>query len=342
MAANSKLTRILSIDGGGIKGIIPGEILVSLEKKLQQLTGSDRKLAEFFDLIAGTSTGGILTCIYLCPDEDNPDVPKYSAQKTVDFYYEYGERIFHRSIWRCIWSGWGLWEEKYNARSLERILKNKFKDLELKDQIKPSLVTSYEINKRYAHFFTQHNAVNDEAYNYAVTDVTRATSAAPTYFETAKVISKSGDEYALVDGGVFANNPALCAYAEARTLDFDQYRKKPKAAEMAILSLGTGTYEKPFTYKRTKRWGLIRWVKPVIDIMMSGVAETVHHQLSQIFDAVGKPEQYLRIEPKFDDAIDMDKADKDTMEFLKTRGQQSASENDKELERFAQLLIDNQ
>src|SRR5947207_3704233 len=82
--------RILSIDGGGIRGIIPGQVLVALEKKIQQLSGDNSKrIADVFDLIAGTSTGGILTCLYLCPDA-NSARPRFSAADAVDLYLQNG------------------------------------------------------------------------------------------------------------------------------------------------------------------------------------------------------------------------------------------------------------
>jgi patatin-like phospholipase/acyl hydrolase len=339
MNENQKLVKILSIDGGGIRGIIPGQVLVSLEEKLKSKSGTDKGIAEYFDLIAGTSTGGILTCILLCPSDENPAKPKFSAKEAVNLYLENGGKIFHRSFWQRVGRAGGLWNEKYSALHLELSLLEKLNHLHLSQLIKPCIITAYEINKRYAHFFTQHNAVTDESYDYEVKDVARATSAAPTYFEVARVKSITKDEYYLVDGGVFANNPTLCAYSEARTMQFDGDSSNPTAAEMAILSLGTGTYEKPYTYRKTRRWGMIRWIKPIIDIMMSGVAETVDHQLSEIYDAVKKKEQYMRIDPELKEAIDMDDASKPNIEFLKNAGSKCALENDAELDRFADLLI---
>jgi patatin-like phospholipase/acyl hydrolase len=339
MAITTKPIRILSIDGGGIRGIIPGIILAKLEKKLQKISGTKNKLAEYFDLIAGTSTGGILTCIYLCPSETDPTKPKYTAQDAVDLYLRNGGDIFHRSIWQLIGRAGGLWNEKYSSKAIESALSLRLEGIELKHFIKPCLITAYEINKRYAHFFTQHDAKDNEAYNYKAEYVARATSAAPTYFEAARIKSKAKEVYSLVDGGIFANNPTLCAYAEARNLKFDENRKNPTATNMIILSLGTGTFEKPYTYRKTKRWGIIKWIKPLIDIMMSGVSETVHHQMKQIYDSVDKPEQYLRINPKLNKSIEMDNASGKNLDMLEEIGLRTAEEHDSELERFAKMLM---
>ena len=89
--SKQKLTRILSIDGGGIRGIIPGQILVILEEKLKAKTGNaEARIADYFDLIAGTSTGGILTCAYLTPDKESPLRPKFDAPQVVDLYLNNG------------------------------------------------------------------------------------------------------------------------------------------------------------------------------------------------------------------------------------------------------------
>ena len=342
MPETRKLTRILSIDGGGIRGIIPGQILIELENKLKKTDQNpDAKIADYFDFIAGTSTGGILTCIYLCPENDSSKRPRFSAKEAVDFYLERGDEIFDVSFWHKIQSGAGVIDEKYSADELEEALKDYLQELRLNQLIKPCLITAYDIKRRRAHFFTQHNA-KDKRHNFLMRDVTRATSAAPTYFEAARIKSLSNITYPLIDGGVFANNPALCAYAEARKLEFDESRKKPTAKDMVILSLGTGKVEKPYYYKEAKDWGLIEWIKPLIDIMMSGVSETVDYQLEQIFDAVGKPKQYVRINPTLGDASpELDNASMANLNALKEVGIESAENNDEELTNIAQLLIVN-
>src|SRR4030095_11275599 len=106
------MKRILTIDGGGIRGIVPGQILVNLEKKLQQHTGnSDARLGEYFDFMAGTSTCGILTCIYLFSDRAQPGKPKFSASSAVGLYEEKGGDIFQIPFWKTIESVWGLNDE---------------------------------------------------------------------------------------------------------------------------------------------------------------------------------------------------------------------------------------
>lgn len=342
MTTNSKLTRILSIDGGGIRGIIPGQILVALEERLQQLDKNPNgKIADYFDMIAGTSTGGILACIYLSPEKAGSKKPRFSAKEAVDLYLERGDEIFDISFWHKIRTAGGVTDEKYDADELEDALEDYMGKLKLSELIKPCLISSYDIKRRKAHFFTQHDADTDK-HNYLLREVARATSAAPTYFEVARVKSLSNVTYPLIDGGVFVNNPTLCAYAEARQLNFDSFRQKPTAKNMVILSLGTGTTNKPFYYKDAKDWGMVQWIKPIIDIMMSGVAETVDYQLKQIYEAVGIPKQYLRISPELGNASsDMDDASLENLKALKEAGTQSAIKHKKDLTQLAEMLIAN-
>lgn len=334
----AKYTRILSIDGGGIRGIIPGQVLVSLERKLKERTkNEDARIANYFDLIAGTSTGGILTCIYLCPDLNGK--PRFSAEEAVGLYIKRGGEIFETSLWQRISSGGGVLDEKYSAINLEKALREYFGDLKLSDLLKPCLIPAYDIKKRCAKFFTQHDAENDPMHDFYLRDVARATSAAPTYFEVNNVESLTGIFYPSIDGGVFANNPALCAYAEVR----EKFPNKPVAQDMAILSLGTGYPRKQqYDYSVAKDWGLIEWVKPLLDIIMSGVSETVDYQLSQIFKTIKNPQpnQYLRVNSELvDGSPEMDNASESNLRALAQDGTRLAEEVDQKLDSFVNLLV---
>lgn len=334
----AKYFRILSIDGGGIRGIIPGQILVNLEEKLKEKTGKlEARIADYFDLIAGTSTGGILTCLYLCPDEREPDKPRFSARDAVGLYLERGDEIFDVSIWQRITSIGGVVDEKYSAEELEEALKDYFKDLKLSQLLGPCLITAYDIKRRNSYFFNQMDAIAHEKNDFLVRDITRATSAAPTFFQAARIKSETNIPYPLIDGGVFANNPALCAYAEAR----NKFEIKPTAKDMVILSLGTGDIKKPYTYNEAKDWGLIEWVKPLIDILMSGVSETVDYQLRQIFNSVDRENQYLRINEKLIHANpDMDDASQENLDALKEDGTEMAQMFSDKLDEIVKLLTE--
>lgn len=338
----TKLTRILSIDGGGIRGVLPGQIIVALEKKLQQKSGNaNARIADYFDLFAGTSTGGILTCLYLCPDSNNISRPKFTAQEAVNLYLLNGGEIFKSNVAQKVLSVSGIADEKYSAKSLEQSLQNYFGETRLSELLKPCIITSYDIFNRTTHFFTQHDAKQKEGYDYLLREVARATSAAPSYFEPALVHSISEVSYPLIDGGIFANNPAMCAYAEARDLFYNGYPER-KNDEIFILSIGTGTIKKQYDYKKAKDWGALGWVSPIIDMMMSGVSETVDYQLRKLFEAFGMPNNYIRIMPELGMASpEMDDASPSNLIALKEAGISSAEKFDDELEKIAELLLEN-
>jgi len=292
-----KKVRILSIDGGGIRGILPGVVLARLEQKLQEKTNNkELRLADKFDFVAGTSTGGILGLTYIFPDKKG-DRPKFSAQDAVNLYLDRGDEIFDVTLGQKIKSLSGVVDEKYSADEIEEALMDNFGDTKLDALLKPCLITAYDIRNRNAFFFRQHKAHID-INNFKVRDVARATSAAPTYFEVSRIKNELGSPYPLVDGGLFANNPTLCAYSEVRTMNFNGI-EFPSAKDMFIVSLGTGSIKKSYPYKAAKDWGQLQWIKPVIDIMMSGNSEVVHHHLVQIFDTLSKRDKtdYYRLEP---------------------------------------------
>ena len=112
------MRKVLSIDGGGIRGIIPAMVLAEIEAR----TG--KRSAEMFDLVAGTSTGGILALGLTKPEQDGG--PEYSAERLIELYDGEGGRIFHIPTWHRLRSGWGVAEEKYPSEGIEEVAKRYF------------------------------------------------------------------------------------------------------------------------------------------------------------------------------------------------------------------------
>ena len=346
----NKKVCILSIDGGGIRGILPGVILAYIEEKLQEKTGdTNARISDYFDLIAGTSTGGILTCMYIAPGENNR--PKFTAQQAVDLYLQNGGQIFSIPFFRRILNVFGLFEAKCPVKNIEKILKTYLEDVKLSQALKPCMVTAYEIFQRKTMFFNQTDTLKNKDINdYYIRDIARSTSAAPTYFKPSEIHSMFGAPLYLVDGGVFANNPSMCAYAEARTSKFSEILKRddkpdfPNTSDMIIVSVGTGSHGDPYTYCKAKRWGVIGWLMPLIDILMSGNSETVHYELKQLFEPVEKPDhkQYFRLEPTVGTAKSkMDLATKKNMRALEEAGKTFVGSNVEQLNKIVELLIAN-
>lgn len=336
-----RLIRVLSIDGGGIRGILPGKILAELEKKLQEKSNDpEARIADYFDLVAGTSTGGILTCMYLCPDAYNPSRPRFSALQALDIYLKNGDAIFQNKVSN---NGGYYMAEKYDSGALEGLLKKYFKEIKLSQLLKPCIIPAYNIKGRNTHFFTQQNAVISPAYDYLVWETARAAAAAPAYFEPARVHSFTGESYPLVDGGVFANNPSLCAYTEACQLykkNIDSENITPAAIFM--LSIGTGNYKRSYDYHKEAGWGEKGWVEPVLDILLAGANDTVDFELKQIFTAAGSGENYIRIEPEMGKAVpELDNISLKNIAALKEAGAACAAKHNDELEKIADLLLKN-
>ena len=298
---------ILSIDGGGIRGIIPALILAELEKR----TG--KRVHELFKLVAGTSTGGILALGLTVPG-DAPEQARYSAADLVELYEKDGPKIFSRSVWHRMRAMGNLAEEKYPSDGVDAVLEEKFGDARLSQALVPVLVTSYDIEVRRPHFFKSHKAKDDPDRDYLMRDAARATSAAPTYFEPAHVrVRDDADYVTLVDGGVFANNPSACALVEA-ICQFEH----ATPGEMALLSLGTGELTRPILYEDAKGWGLAKWAQPVLNVVFDGVSDTVDYQVQSIIGQAAVGQRYLRIQiALYEGNDDMDDAGATNMKILK-------------------------
>lgn len=342
-----KKIRILSLDGGGIRGILPGTILTYLEDQIQKKTGDNSaSIGEYFDLIAGTSTGGILSLIYLCPDDNGNH--KFTAKEALDIYLDKGDEIFNVNLGKKLQSLGGIRDEKYSEKVIEKTLLDYFGDQTLNKALKPCLITSYDIHNRKAHFFSSLDA-KSEVYNYYLRDVARATSAAPTYFEPANITSMYGTPKSLVDGGLFANNPALCAYSEARNIEFSKIFNdpekpdQPSAKHMCIVSIGTGEVKTPYPFDEFKNAGMVKWIKPIIDIMMSGNSETVNYQLQQIYNTLEEKDSmdYYRLQPQLIHAESaMDQASPENLKALHDDGLASVEHYKTELDEIVSKLIE--
>jgi predicted acylesterase/phospholipase RssA len=142
----NKKIRILSIDGGGIRGIIPAVILNHVEKRLQFHSGNpDTTLADYFDLVAGTSAGGILACYYLLPPKPGQEShSRYFASEAIDMYAKHGKEIFNRKLLR-----FGIAKEKYPVAGLEKVLKDCMGEVTLAQSRKNCIITAYDVSRLF-------------------------------------------------------------------------------------------------------------------------------------------------------------------------------------------------
>lgn len=385
MGAKSKTVNVLSIDGGGMRGIIPAMILNEIEKR------TCKRICELFHLIAGTSTGGIITLALTKPkSRREKKEPAYLAKDIVRFYEKEGRSIFNRSTRHTILSVDGWRDKKYPARGMKRVLRSYFGDFLLSEALTNVLIPSYDMRgtRQYwetgdrigghPRFFKSSRArgcsqsdidrksseskccsqpntdcnscetkccCKSEAKDknsktkcryaphedYLMRDVAYATAAVPSYFEpmetefTPPIDERSRIENlteTLVDGGIFANNPAMCAYAEAKKMLSGTERENDK---ILLVSLGTGNLTKQLNADAAKHWGKVYWIEPLFTMIFDGASDTVDYQLKQLMDE----KDYYRFQKHlYDEGSDeMDDASKTHLRDLK---------------RFAECLIEEQ
>ncbi|GEM_PF-609496 len=266
--------------------MIPATILSAIEDR----TG--RPIAEQFDLIAGTSTGGILALGLTKPDQSGR--PQFSATALRDVYERDGPQIFRNPR-----SWWGnLLRPKYvSSTGINRIMKGNLGDTRLKDAVTNILIPCYDINRRAPHIFKSHWARCQQWHDFPMSEVACAAAATPTMFEPAHLARAGGDEgVMLVDGGVFANNPSLLAFAEIRRLFAG------KDDEFLVVSLGTGQAMERMQPKRLSDWGYVRWSVPMIELVSESGSEAVHEQMRYLLPAAGC-QRYYRFQVDLPDDV---------------------------------------
>ena len=305
--------KILSIDGGGIRGIIPALILKKIEERTR------KPIAELFDLVAGTSTGGILALGLTIPHPEDPTKPKFAASELVDLYKERGKQIFFEPTLERLTQLDDMIRPKYSSIGREKVLTEYLGDTLVEDSLKEVLITSYDIQNRFPVFFTSEKDKEETegrefrkiCSGISMVEAAMATSAAPTYFEPYTVQTQhqtptSGGKYALVDGGVFANNPTALALIETLTAYKEEEQEKLNPEEVLVVSLGTGSLTRSYPYERAKNWGLLGWIQPLINIALDGTSEVVSIQLNQLLNE----SHYYRFQGFLDQGKGNDEIDK--------------------------------
>ncbi|MCE3230142.1 MAG: patatin [Alphaproteobacteria bacterium] len=325
-----KLIKILSIDGGGIRGIIPALVLKSLEEKLK----NKKHLAECFDVMAGTSTGGIIILFLNAPGPDGK--PKFNASELVKVYQNFGRKVFYQSIWHSIKTLNGWIGEKYSTQNLEETLQDYFGDTRLRHSFTNILISAYDISKDNNVFFKTNKARLDLGRDFYFRHIARATSAAPTYFKPAKITDLGEKEvYDLIDGGIAMNNPTLSACVHALELF-------GKDNDFLIVSLGTGSnYGAPkgklaYGEKKIPQGGKLGWVEAIVPLMMYADNDLVDYQMNQIFDG---QHSYYRFQTLIEARhAEMDNVDPRNIRDLQDYAHHLIKENNQDLEDIARIL----
>ncbi|MGY0556746.1 patatin-like phospholipase family protein [Lysobacter sp. A421] len=260
--------RILSFDGGGIRGLVSCTWLGGVEDTLAR--AGKPGLLDSFDLVAGSSTGALVACglgIGLSPDTM---AEVYRAQRD-EIFPGMADRLWSRA--GRLFSA-GPSAPKYDGKGLEKILKKVFGKTTLGQLKLPTVIPSYDTISRKPVIF---KSFKPSHRDLLVWEVCRATTAAPTYFP-AHPMKIEGKTCSLIDGGVVANNPTMCAIAEALRRDRDAHQ----CGDLVVLSIGTGERTRPISLESAREWGALEWAVPIIDVLFDGNAESVDYITRQL------------------------------------------------------------
>ncbi|MEO1441405.1 MAG: patatin-like phospholipase family protein [Chloroflexota bacterium] len=321
----SKLIKVLSIDGGGIRAIIPALILDYIEKQ------SGRYTADMFDLVAGTSSGGIVALGLTYPGIRGRE--RFRAVELADLFFEEGENIFKARFGAVR----QLVDEKYPHEHMERVLKQYFGDTRLGEAVKGTLITSYDVASAHPRFFR--SRLDDTDGEIEMWKVARATTAAPTFFEPFKLELPHRTE-ALIDGGMIANNPAMVALTEVTHYIEDYAVTDRFDDDVLVVSLGTGRLNNYFTFDEIKDWGALEWARPAIEITITGGVEAVHQQMEEVLRAADA-RYYYRFQTDVPDSNRaMDDTTPENLVLVRQLAEQIIEDNRAELDELIAKLVD--
>lgn len=267
--------QVLSLDGGGIRGIFSAALLAGLEKDLS------RPILDHFDLVVGTSTGGVIAAALGAGMSPSDVVDLYVSEMTTIFP---GPRRL-RSLRQ-------LFRPKYRPYGLEELLRRVFGDKTLGESRVPLVIPSFDLGENRVYLFkTPHHERLKRDWRVPFWQVAAATSAAPTFFPA---FSLPEDHVRLVDGGVWANNPAMVGVVEAVSM-FGQ-----PLESIRILSLGTTA--DPRTRKRDlDNGGLLQWVRSpsVVNVLLTGQSVGAFAQVQHL---IGRDNAH-RLDPQAPDGL---------------------------------------
>ncbi len=299
----------ISVDGGGIRGIIPARILSWIEEH------SGAPISATASLIAGTSTGGILAC-GLAHTTDGK-TPTYTAAQLLGLYADHGAEIFHRPWYEPM----ALLHVKYPAESVEGVLKQYYGDVKLSASLTDILVTAFDQAKWEPRFFKSRKARASASEDAPLWYTARATSAAPTYFPNID---------GLVDGGVMGvTNPSMIALVEAR--------ETWPGEDIFLLSIGTGRKDGSVETAQSTEWGELAYLSSLVDMLLDGPEKVVEREVADLLP----PDRYIRIQGTLTGSSPssaMDDASAGNIQALIAFADQIIAQNQDALQRTIQIL----
>jgi predicted acylesterase/phospholipase RssA len=343
--------KILSIDGGGIRGIIPCAILKFIEDN------TNCSIDRLFNLIAGTSTGGIISLGLTMRGQHKRNA--YSAADMLNLYMKNGSIIFHRPNNILNFIPEQLLNKAYDVSGLETLLQQYFGESMLKDALTNVLITTYDIESGRPFYYRTRLAKINDKDNHPIKIIARSTSSAPTFFQPSVIQGIESEDLAFVDGGVYANNPSILAYGEAKELWKEKVRaesiiptKVTKNFEPVVmpydddlpfylLSIGAGYAKRPISGLQAGKFRKWKWIKPMLtNVFMNAVAESTHYTMQYLLPPYSdNSKRYHRIDFEIPEAIStMDNASLENMQRLLDAAENYIKANKGYLEEICNII----
>ncbi|MDQ1699527.1 MAG: hypothetical protein QOG34_1390 [Frankiaceae bacterium] len=345
-----RTVRILAIDGGGVRGLLPARFLMELEAM------SGQPLRSLFDIIAGTSVGGIIALGYATPGETGagfsaatvfedlrrwlPDIfPPLQTAASLDGLRDVHERHALSQLVGAALLPHHFGNARYSAAALEGCVLQAFGTARLSDALTDVVVPAYDMHGGQPMVFRSRDARSGTAVcgDPLMVEVARATSAAPTYLPPLRLLADQ-QESVLIDGGVVANNPAAIAYLDGMDRDRDDDGAAP---DVVLLSVGTGrpstqqpSYEEIFT----RSWASLGM--GLLGVVLNGAGEMAHQLVDRMVSGRPAPNQYVRVQPTLtpDASLHIDDASPANLDALIRCAEATVQEHRAALEGLVETL----
>lgn len=322
--------RVLSLDAGGIRGILELHILAHLEEK------SGKPISELFDLIVGTSTGTMITSALLAPDENGK--PRYSAKELLGIYDEQIRSFTDLPWYHVVLTLNGWIGPKYGVGAGREFVHEKFGNLTMAELLGDAVLTAVDMEELAPRFMRSRKptvgSADSDHKNFLVSDAVMAATAAPSLVPPMQLRDVTGEPaFVSLDGGLFAYDPSPLAVSEV-------IRRYP-GREFVLLSLGTGDVDFGLSAEETQGWGKIEWASKLLP---STLRPSIRYSNIILGQVAGESKAlfvaYLRINPKLpSDLTDSLYSSPKVIAELDSIGKKSLQDNTKALQDFLELLV---
>lgn len=303
-------TKVVTIDGGGIRGLYTIELIKAIESRI------NGTIVDHAQVLSGTSTGAIISC----------GLAAGKSLETIENLYEnHGEEIFYHTTWEYFKDLDGWIGPKYDSSKFEDLLKQSFAETHLSDFTNHHVLAfSTDITRQTVKIFDSKIAQKNKQEDAPVWFVIRSTTAAPTYFAPTE-----WQDSALCDGGLLVNNPSTATILQLKaTYGWDVL------PTMKMVSLGTGTFTTGISYQQAHEMGTLQWAAPISDMIMKS-SSNMYQQFSQ---KLLSETQLVRVDGQLSKDIALDNYTADNLKMIREAALSYIKNNPEIIDRAAKML----